>query len=179
MTKLITVATIAAILSSTTLAHAEEDWTGFHVGAHLGTSNIDIFSGGLGESDRKTVYGLHAGYDHDFGKFVLGAELEYSIADYEFTGATVDTKTTRLKVRGGYDFGRTLLYGVVSYGDLDLQSSVAASSVSDTGFGFGLGVDFKATDHLVIGLEYFSESFEIKSVDIDPSSLSLRASYRF
>ena len=185
MIKLTTAAAIAAMLTSTTLAQAqaqpaEGSWTGFYLGAQLGMSNGELSEAGLGIEDDTTVYGFNAGYDHDFGMWILGAELEYSIADYDILGvADIETDTTRLKARGGYDMGRSLFYGVVSYGDLDFEIPAIAYSGSDNGFGFGLGVDIKATENIIIGVEYLNESFEIDGTDIDNQSLSLRASYKF
>jgi outer membrane immunogenic protein len=184
MIKYTTAAAIAAMLASTTLAHAqtqpaEGSWTGFNLGVQLGMSNGELSYSGLSQDDDTTVYGFHAGYNHDFGMWILGGELEYSIAEYDALGVDVDTDTTRLKARGGYDMGRSLLYGVLSYGDIDLESKALGGSVSDKGFGFGLGVDFKATENIIIGVEYLKESFEQFGVDADVNSLSLRASYQF
>ncbi len=179
-----TAAAIAAILISTTLAQAQTQpaggsWTGFYLGAQLGTSNGELSYNGLSQDDDTTVYGFHAGYNYDFGMWILGGELEHSIAKYDALGVDVDTDTTRLKVRGGYDMGRSLLYGVVSYGDINLESNALGGSVSDKGYGYGLGIDFKATENIIIGAEYLKESFEEFGVDADVNSLSLRASFQF
>jgi opacity protein-like surface antigen len=180
MNKIITAAAIAAVLTSTSAVQAEESWTGFSLGANIGSSNGELSFGGSSADDDTTVYGIHAGYDKDFGKYVVGAELEYSIANYENSGVDIDTNSIRLKVRGGYDLGRTLVYGLISVVDVNLESNVAPGiSVSDTGFGFGLGVSFKATENIIVGLEYINESIEILGVDADVESISLRGSYKF
>ena len=184
MIKYTTATAIAAMLASTTLAQAqtqpaEGNWTGFYLGAQLGLSTGELSYGGSSIDDNATVYGFHAGYNHDFGMWILGGELEHSIANYDTLGVDIDTDTTRLKARGGYDMGRSLLYGVVSYGDLDFEIPAIAYSGSDNGFGFGLGVDFKATENIIIGVEYLNESFEIDGTDVDVNSLSLRASFQF
>ena len=169
MTKLATVATIAAILTSPTLAQADENWTGLYAGAQVGISNLSA----LGVGDTDTTYGLHVGYNHDMGSFVLGGELDYSTAEYSVGGVSGDIDTTRLKLKGGYDAGRALVYGVVGFASLDDRTS------SESGYTIGLGVSFKATENIIVGAEILRDSVEILGQDLDADSFTLRASYKF
>ena len=41
---------------------------------------------------------------------MIGGEFEYDKADIDLNGAAQTESVMRLKLRGGYDFGRTLLY---------------------------------------------------------------------
>ena len=76
------------------------DWTGFYAGGSLGYG--DISDNATGFDDDGVTYGIHGGYDYDFGQFVLGGELEISGFDLSGVGVDVDS-ITRAKVRAGYD----------------------------------------------------------------------------
>lgn len=166
MIKLTTAAAIAAMLTSTTLAQAEENWTGFRLGVQVGRTEASA----LGASQTETSYGIHAGYDRDMGKgFILGAEIDYNTAD--FSGIDVDT--TRLKLRAGYAFNKVMVYGLVGAVNMDF------GPLSETGITFGLGASFQATDHIIISGEYTRDSVDFLGVDIDADTLSLRAAYKF
>ncbi len=169
MLKLTAAAAMAAILTLPTLAQADGNWTGIYAGAQVGASDLSVF--GIG--DTGTTYGLHLGYDHDMGSFVLGGELDYSTVEYNFLGVTGDVDTTRVKLKGGYDAGRTLVYGVLGYVDID------AGTLSEGGYTLGIGMSFKATDHILIGAEILHDSIDVQGIGIDVDSFNFRVSYKF
>lgn len=148
------------------------DWTGPYIGLSFGNLNTQAAntdkSGG--------VYGLYGGYDHDFGRFVLGGELDYQTGnDYAIAGVDVDN-VTRLKLRAGYDMGRTMLYGTVGAARIDTSLGDATGPVG------GVGLEFKVTDRFTIGGEALAHSFDDiggSGVDADAQTYSLRASFRF
>lgn len=149
------------------------DWTGAYGGLNLGYGDVDA-SGGLGGND--TTFGVHFGYDYDFGSYVLGGEIEYDDADIDL-GAGVNTDSvTRLKLRAGYDLGRTLVYGTA--GAAYLETSVG----DQTGAFIGVGAAYQATDRITVGAELLGHRFiDIgdTDVDADATTFNLRASYRF
>lgn len=56
------------------------DWTGFYAGGQLGYADID----GTGAADGSGgTYGVHGGYNYDFGQFVLGGEVDYDKLDID------------------------------------------------------------------------------------------------
>jgi opacity protein-like surface antigen len=167
MNKLLIAAISAALFTSPVLA--EETWTGFHLGVHGGTSELSV--GPLDDSG--AMYGIQAGYDHDFGKFIIGGEIDYSTAEYTIAGTTGDIDSLRLKLRGGYDLGRAMIYGIVGIGDFDDGID------SENGSTLGLGLSYKATENIIISGEYLRDSFDVLGIDIDVDSLSLRAAYKF
>lgn len=150
-----------------------EDWTGFYGGLNLGYADID----GSGAADGNDVtYGLHVGYDYDFGSYVVGAELEYDDLDVDLGGAATADSVTRLKLRGGYDFGSTLLYATA--GAARLQTSLG----DDTGEFIGVGVAYKVTDSFTVGGELLEHRFDDiggTDVDADATTFNLRGSFRF
>lgn len=147
------------------------DWTGGYGGLSLGYGNVD---GGTLDSDG-TLYGVHAGYDYDFGQFVMGGELEYQGADIETPGLTVDD-ITRVKLRAGYDAGPALLYGVV--GGARANTNLGA----DNGYVAGLGAEYKVTNNVSVGGEYLYHGFNdfnSTGTDLDVNTVSARVNYRF
>ncbi len=152
---------------------AASDWTGFYGGLNLGYGDVD----GTGAADGDdTTYGVHLGYDYDFGDYVLGAELEYDDADIDLGGAANTDSVSRIKLRGGYDLGRTLIYATA--GAAKLQTSIG----DDTGEFFGLGVAYQVTDQFTVGGEVLEHRFDDiggTGVDADATTFNFRGSYRF
>lgn len=149
------------------------EWTGFYGGLQLGQLDVD----GTGAADGDDIsYGLHAGYDYDFGRFVLGGELEYDFADLDLAGAATVDSVLRLKVRGGYDLGRTLVYATAGMARVD------TSLGSENGEFAGLGLAYQLTDQFVVGGEVLAHKFDDingSGVDADATSINLRGSFRF
>lgn len=149
------------------------DWTGGYGGLNLGYSDID----GTGDVDGDdTTFGVHLGYDYDFGKYVLGGELEYDKADIDLGGVANSDSVTRLKLRGGYDFGKTLLYATA--GAAHLQTDIG----DDTGAFAGVGVAYQVSDRFTVGgelLEHRLDDIGGSGVDADATTFNLRGSFRF
>ncbi|SHH16360.1 outer membrane protein [Marivita hallyeonensis] len=148
------------------------DWTGPYVGLSFGNLSADADD----FDDSETIYGLHGGYDYDFGQFVIGGELDYQTGeDIELGGIEVDD-VFRAKLRGGYDLGRALVYGTV--GAAQLNANVG----DDTGLVGGLGVEYKVTEQFTVGGEYLAhrfEDFDDSGIDVDADTISIRGSFRF
>lgn len=90
------------------------DWTGFYAGAQYGKGSFELSGNGVSADEDMDAYGLHGGYLRDFGKFVLGGELDYNKLDID----NVDDKgdLTRLRARAGYDMGRFMPYVTLGVG---------------------------------------------------------------
>jgi predicted porin len=154
------------------------DWTGAYGGLNLGYGDIDT-NIGVGGDDM--TYGIHLGYDYDFGNFVLGGEIEYDKADIGLNtaagalAADVDS-VTRLKLRGGYDLGRTLVYATAGVAQVD------TSLGDENGEFLGLGVAYQVTDRFTVGGEVLEHRFDDingSGVDADATTFNLRGSFRF
>jgi len=149
------------------------DWTGAYGGFNLGYGDVD--GSGAADGDDMT-YGLHLGYDYDFGRFVVGGEIEYDDAAIDLGGAAEVDSVARLKLRGGYDLGRTLVYATA--GAAKLETSIGG----DTGEFLGLGIAYQVTDRFTVGGEVLEHRFDDISgsgVDADATTLNLRGSFRF
>lgn len=150
------------------------DWTGFYLGGQVGQLDADTDNGLSGDD---TAYGIHGGYNHDFGRFVLGGEIEHDETDVDIGGgvANVDS-VTRGKVKAGYDFGPVL--GYVTAGVAEAQTSIG----DETGEFYGLGLAYKVNDQWSVGgevLEHDFDEFGNSGVGGDATSVSVRASFHF
>lgn len=158
------------------------NWTGFYAGAQIGNLDADGESGLAGVGGDDTTFGLHAGYNYDFGSWVVGGEVDYDDASVDLetaglpNGQSIDS-VWRAKLRGGYDFGRTLLYGTVGLADIDTTVG------GDTGDFYGVGVSYKATEQVIISGEYLKHSFSdlggTSGLDADADTFTIRASWQF
>ena len=166
---LITAAAVAALASPALAA----DWTGGYVGLGVGQSDIDGPGGADGDD---TTYGVHAGYDYDFGDWVIGGELEYDHADVPLGAATQMDSMTRLKLRAGYDFGPAMAYAVAGAARAD------TSFGDDTGAVYGLGVAYAVNDQFTLSGELLRNDFNgfaNTGGDLTADTFNLRASFRF
>ncbi|MBK4215917.1 porin family protein [Paracoccus caeni] len=159
------------------------NWQGFYAGLQYGQGSADLEGFGesldLGDAD---AYGLHAGYNHAFGKFILGGELDYNKLDFD--NADDDGDLTRLRARAGYDMGRFLPY--VTLGAARVSTDYQGADLSETGITYGVGAEYLVTEKFSVGLEYtrndFSDVLEDRvgdGLDLDSDLVQVRASYRF
>ena len=150
-----------------------QDWTGAYAGLNFGYVEVDGVGAAGGNDD---TLGGYAGYDFDLGHYVVGGALEYDVYDTDLgTGVNVDT-IRRLKLRGGYDFGRTLFYATAGLAQIE------SSTGSDTGEFVGLGITYKMTDRFDVGGELLDHRFDDiggTGMDTDVSTFNLRGSLRF
>jgi outer membrane immunogenic protein len=155
------------------------NWSGVYVGAHVGTAwgDVDWSAGEDGvshELDDGSLAGGHLGFNHQFGRWVGGAEVSLSGGDVEgssenelrFGLGEVATKTEidslfLATVRLGYAFDRTLAYVKGGYASAEVKLSGAgeddlgfSSSERQAGFTIGGGIEYALTKGVIFGLEY-------------------------
>lgn len=153
------------------------DWTGGYAGAQLGYGDLGNDVNGSG-----ALYGVHAGYNWDFGSWVLGGELDYDASEIDIDGGVDDTldSVARVKLRAGYDLGRTLLYATA--GPAWANASVGGTDLSDNGWFAGAGIGFQMTDRWVVGGEVLGhqfDDFDGTGLDVEATTATLRASFKF
>ncbi|MDX8351675.1 outer membrane protein [Cognatiyoonia sp. IB215182] len=155
---------LAALISWPSFATAE--WTGLYVG------------GEVGGIDSAPIAGAFAGFQYQIGRVVPGIEIGYdTLLGDTSNGAEAGLDFTGISFRLGWDFDDIMPY--VGYGgsysvteeddDLDLQAL------------FKLGLDYRYSDNVTIGLQYKSQItiFDTSSDDALAQGISLRASYAF
>lgn len=111
--------------------------------------------------------GVRAGYNFQFGTFVLGAEAEFfgsglqgNEAVGEFTARTDIDWLGTVQARFGYTAGRLMVFSTagLAYGDVSLRYSIASASVEDSstelGWTVGVGAEYQLTEKLSLRGEY-------------------------
>lgn len=161
-------------------------WTGWYAGLQYGQGDSELSENGKANiEDDQDSYGVHVGYNHNFGQFVLGGELDYNKVDFDKRDD--DGDMYRLRVRAGYDAGRWMPYVTLGAARMsyDHQAATPADSfkVKETGITYGIGADFKVVDNFTVGLEYTKQDWDdvddVDNKDFETDLIQLRASYRF
>jgi outer membrane immunogenic protein len=155
------------------------EWGGFYVGAQLGYGKVT--SGGAGLDGKGALGGVHAGYRYDFGKAVVGGELDYDLANISLDAPNSSLENVaRLKLMAGADLGNTLIYGTV--GGAFAKAKVGGTSLSDSGYFAGIGADYALTSQWSVGGEVLAhrfDNFDSSGVDLKATTATLRASFKF
>jgi hypothetical protein len=124
------------------------DWGGSYGGAVLGFGTLDA-AGGAGEDVRP---GLRAGYDMDFGRFVLGAGVGLDAGTVALDGSDGELgAAARLGLRGGYDLGRTMLYATA--GAARAEGDLGGTEFTGTGVFGGFGAEYRLGERVTLGGE--------------------------
>jgi len=162
----------AVAIASVAGALQAGDWTGAYGGVQAGQRSSEA-----GIDGGRSEYGLHGGYDIDYGGLVLGGELEVVRMQLVQSGggAGIDT-VGRLKFRAGHDFGQAMGYAILggAHGD--------AASGRETGVVYGLGLLATVGDHLTLGgeaLRQVFDNFAGSGSDVETDSFNVRVSFRF
>ncbi len=154
------------------------DWSGFYVGGQVGygTAKSDQFA----EDAKGAVYGVHAGYNYDFGQFVLGGEIAYDKLNQSdaTSGISLDGMG-RVGLRAGYDAGSFMPY--LTAGAARVNTTGAVESSYDGSY-YGLGMDYKLSDSIVLGGEVVKSTFDNfngTTSSLDDTTVSARVSFQF
>lgn len=157
------------------------DWSGFYAGGQIGYGQIDASIATTPSSPDGALYGVHAGYNYDFGTVVLGGELDYDATNISLTNPAADVDgVLRAKARLGYDAGAYLPYATA--GVARVYTDGALNGNTDGNF-YGLGLGYQVSDAMVLGGEVLQHTFEdlpnSPGVDSDVTSATLRVSFTF
>ncbi|APX88501.1 hypothetical protein BV394_01140 [Brevirhabdus pacifica] len=157
---------------------ASQDWTGGYVGANLGYGKLDTPANGEAEG---VLGGVHAGYLYDMGNYVVGGEIDYNAADMDVsTGTGKIEDLARLKLKAGYDLGRTLVYGQV--GGALAQGTFNGVEQDGSGYLVGLGTAYKVSDSVSVGGEVNYQEFKDfgnSTNDLSGTTATARVSFHF
>lgn len=163
-------------------------WTGIYVGLSGGygwLEDVDYapppgFPNPLYDQGEDWVYGAHAGYLHQFGNFVVGAEAEAMKLDITYEGFNFITIEDSLALRGrvGFAWDRFLFSGAGGM----VYARTNYLDLKDWGWTVGGGVDYAITDNITAGVHYthynFSE-FDGTKIDATIDLVTARLGYKF
>lgn len=148
------------------------DWSGSYAGGQTGSRNSAASADG-----GAAIYGLHGGYDVDYGAVVLGGELEFERMHLvQGSGAQILGNVGRLKFRAGRDLGSTMAYAIV--GGVTGDTPVG----NETGVVYGLGLLKAVGNHLTLSGEALRQvfgNFTRSGTDLKTDSFNVRVSFRF
>ena len=169
---------IRALLSALLIPVAQmalaEDWTGAYAGFTFGYTDAD---GPGGSGSNSGSIGASIGYDLDLGSFVVGGELEYDRLNLDLGASEGNLDSvSRVKLRGGYEFGPALGYVVVGAARANISGD------SDTAAVYGIGVAYPLGDRLIISGEALRQNFNDVTRsrgDLDTNTFNLRTTFRF
>lgn len=154
------------------------DWTGGYAGLQLGYADAEAtLPGGAKIDGDDVIGGFIAGYDYDFGNYVLGAGIDADLADLDVGAANTLERVYRLKVRGGIKLGDGLLYATGGGAGADLDGLGY-----DTGYFVGAGYEHMITDTISLGgevLYHEFDNFKGTGTDVEATTFQVRAAYRF
>lgn len=180
-------------------AAAAFDWSGFYVGASVGKLDSSATAKTAGgdvaiDLDGGTVPGIFAGYNWQTGNFVFGGEIAFGFPGDSVVTSIGGSPATLpgdgignvfdVFARGGYAFDRAMIYAKVGYSKTKYDAGSLGSMDFD-GVAYGLGIDFAATDHIVVGLDWTKRDLDGDNqlaptkVKLDASTVTLRVAYKF
>lgn len=175
MSRILAVAVGVTLSVGSASAQSLNDWTGFYVGGQIGYGDVGTSIAGVDGSD--TIGGLTAGYDYDLGSWVIGGGVDYDWASINLSGAATVQDVMRIKARAGYKINDGLLYGVGGYAEAGTDTLG-----SDGGWFLGAGYEHKINRSFSIGGEILYHdfgNFNSTGIDVNATTLQIRATYRF
>ncbi len=166
------------------------DWTGFYVGVNGGYGWAEAEALGVSFDDIEGGFGgVQAGYNYDFGGFVLGAE-----ADVQFSGvegdipavgsASLDNFGT-VRARAGVALDRFLPYVTagLAWGNATIDTSAGDLDDNYVGWTIGAGLEYAVTDNVTVKAEYLYTDYGSADfgtpLDFDLTSNVVRAGINF
>ena len=162
----------------------------FSPGSCGGAPNGNVPTAGCDEDSDGSLGGFRAGYDYQFGSFVVGGQVEYSghvgaedsVTSYSTTPAsyTFSRKLENLaavRARVGYAYGPALLYGTAGVATGEMSNRFYSSNTQNSfdgreaageadGYQAGGGVEYMLAPHLSFTGEYIYSSLEPKDFTV-------------
>ena len=171
-----------------------QDWSGAYVGVQSANSSYTnrYFVDGVFDfspvDGGGAMHGLFAGYNHQIGNVVVGGEIAYLIGKPAYDGSPefFYTDMLDLKARAGYSLGRVLPYAVIGWSKTEWRNP-SLLPVDADGMSYGLGVDIRVSDRVLVGLEYLKRDlvgdnwveFPALNIEGDFSTVAFRVAYEF
>ncbi len=162
----------------------------FSPGSCGGGANSGAVGGGCDDDAEGAEAAIRAGYDFQFGAFVIGGLVEYSTvrggedsvtsfsttpASYTFERKVEDLSAVRARI--GYAYGPALIYGTGGVVTAEIKNQFYSSNTQNSftdqgeageadGYQAGGGVEYMLAPHLSVTGEYLYTSLEARDFDI-------------
>lgn len=162
-------------------------WTGGYVTLSAGYGWLkdfdERFAPPLESAGQDVVFGMSAGYLHEFGHVVVGAEAGYQYQRIVFEGLPAFFPLIRseeawaLRGRLGVSYDRLLV--TANLGAIYANTNIG---MEDWGWALGASADYLVTDNVFAGLGYehqFYRNFDGVPLDADVDTVNLRLGYKF
>ncbi len=169
------------------------DWTGFYAGASVAYGWGELEYIGPASTTTDTINGVlggvQAGYNYDFGGFVLGVEGDLQLGGVSFSEdfgpVTLDRSLQyfgTVRARAGMTFDRFMPYvtGGLAFGGGKMEASgllVGSDEQTHLGWTLGAGLEYAVSDTISVKGEYLYTDLGEKTYD--PGFMSVDASARF
>lgn len=155
-------------------------WTGFYAGLQFGAGDATFSFAGETASEDTDAGGFHLGYMRDFGQVVVGGEFAFDRVTLSDGDDDEGVYLGRLRGRIGYNAGRFMPYATIGSASLVGEDN---DDISEAGFTYGIGADFRVTDRFLVGFDYsrseFSDVLDEPGLDLDADLVQVRASFKF
>ncbi len=189
----IKLAAVVAVLSASATSALADTTQGSYVGIGLGEYNGNMnvngmgINGNMGSQNLDTSVGVFGGYNWNFGKESIAAELSYNSNIGQVDTGTYSAKLKnnwQLSLLPGYNFTKdTEGYVRVGFAQADGVPSIGQSHTFN-GTVLGLGVDEAVTRNIALRLEwqymkFNSYSANNGSITPDTTGVNLSARYAF
>ncbi|MEJ6708405.1 MAG: outer membrane beta-barrel protein [Amylibacter sp.] len=162
------------------LVPTDENWAGYYGGL-----NYNIQSGNFSYPSTAFSYSLvseksaggFVGYNWQAKNFVYGAELLAISGGISPEGHPLEEINSLIEFRGrgGYAFGKALIYGFLGYSEAEMNYS-DNTKYKARGVNYGLGMDYKITSSAFAGVEVSSRNLEGCNNSTCPANLPFEAS---
>ena len=176
----------AAPAAGSVAGHGAHDWAGPYLGVHAGYfRGKDEYRYSVGAflsadvKDDAFIGGGLLGYNHAFGRYVLGLEGDISgLASHDTSvvaGGNPGSETkwnSHIRARGGYAVGRWLPFVSLGLAITELRTELVPATLTPvaraeevlTGLSVGGGLDFALTENLILRGEYLYDNYGKEAV---------------
>lgn len=154
------------------------EFDGGFVGAKVGSNHSDISGASPVGSANTATYGLDAGYNWDYDRFLLGAEAFFDSNSNTGHGAVSygsDAYGADLKL--GLPNGKWLPYARLGYAQTNGNNR--ASTISGGGLHGGVGVEYKFAPQWGVNLEWLGSSASTNGSRLNNDNLTFGIHYYF
>jgi len=200
---------VGLLFSSIAFAVDDDHWTGPYFGIGAGDASGRAKSDAVSMATDSAAFILYAGYQKQFGRFVLGGESDFLPVQGLYGKTSIgcpasvcgglpvqenyNVKTewaVAVRINAGYAFDRLLPYVTIGYdwGQAKVKVTVPAFGVGDSethgqqGIVFGGGLKYAVSDHWLAGVEYIRAENHVSGISggYAPTNLFLGVlHYRF